>query len=379
MPDGSPARGGGRAPRVPGEPGRAVRQGPHRARRARAARAPHRAARARPPLRRTGARHLGRGAGPVAEELRAHAQRARPGRGGGLRRWRPDEREGVRAGQVRAAGAGHLADRLQRPLLHVLGRRRRQQGLRPRPRAALPAGGRPTDGLCDPRRLEPRGDHAARAALSDRTARERRHADRRRPAPHPHRRTGRPAPRARGRAPIWLWRWACCTWSSPRAGWTRSSSRTDERLAGGAQRGDGALAGAGRADHRGARARTAPRPYGCSASRSTRWCSPRAGPSSSRKGTDTVGAWINLCLATGPGRQAAVRLRLPDRAGQRAGRTRTRPEGRPVARLPQAGRPGGTRTRGRGVGRGPGRAARARPQRVRTAGRARQRHQAPCC
>ena len=65
------------------------------------------------------------------------------------------------------------------------------------------------------------------------------------------------------------------------------------------------------------------------------------GPEQQSKGTDTVGAWINLCLATGRAGRPLVRVRLPDRAGQRAGRARTRPEGRPVARLPQADRSGG--------------------------------------
>ena len=67
------------------------------------------------------------------------------------------------------------------------------------------------------------------------------------------------------------------------------------------------------------------------------------GPEQQSKGTDTVGAWINLCLATGRAGPPAVRLRLPHRAGQRAGRARARPEGRPAARLPQADRPGGAR------------------------------------
>ena len=33
--------------------------------------------------------------------------------------------------------------------------------------------------------------------------------------------------------------------------------------------------------------------------RPSAWCSPPAGPEQQSKGTDTVGAWINLCLATG--------------------------------------------------------------------------------
>ena len=60
---------------------------------------------------------------------------------------------------------------------------------------------------------------------------------------------------------------------------------------------------------------------------------------------------------------AVVRLRLSHGPGQRPGRTRTRPEGRPVARLPEADRPGGAGARGRVWGvdpdslPGPGRSA----------------------
>ena len=53
---------------------------------------------------------------------------------------------------------------------------------------------------------------------------------------------------------------------------------------------------------------------------------------------------------TGTARPARLRVRLPDRAGQRAGRPRARAEGRPAARLPQARRPGGPRARRRRCG-----------------------------
>ena len=49
-----------------------------------------------------------------------------------------DEREGVSAREVRPRRPPHSAHRLQRPLLHVERRRRREQGVRNRPRAALP-------------------------------------------------------------------------------------------------------------------------------------------------------------------------------------------------------------------------------------------------
>ena len=70
-------------------------------------------------------------------------------------------------------------------------------------------------------------------------------------------------------------------------------------------------------------------------------------------GTDTVTAAIDLALALGlPGR-AGLRLRLPDRAGQRPGRPRARAEVRPAARLPQHRRPGRARARRRRLGRRP--------------------------
>ena len=56
--------------------------------------------------------------------LRRAAGRARPRRRRRLRRRRADQREGLPARQVRPGRARHQPDRLQRPLLHVLGRRR---------------------------------------------------------------------------------------------------------------------------------------------------------------------------------------------------------------------------------------------------------------
>ena len=59
-------------------------------------------------------------------------------------------------------------------------------------------------------------------------------------------------------------------------------------------------------------------------------------------------------------RHAGRRLRLPHRAGQRPGRARARPEGRPAARLPDDRRPGRPRARRRRLGRRPGRRCPAR-------------------
>ncbi len=143
-----------------------------------------------------GAGRLGRGAGPGRRGPAADRRGVRPGRGGCLRRRRAHQREGVHPGEVRPGRARHLADRLQRPVLHVVGRRGARPGVRTGPRSAVPAGGRGPHRLRHPGRLQPGRDHAARAALPHRAAGERRQADRHRPAQDPHRRAGGPAPRA---------------------------------------------------------------------------------------------------------------------------------------------------------------------------------------
>ena len=60
----------------------------------------------------------------VAAGITAHPAAVRPGRCRGLRRRRPDQREGLHARQIRPGGAADLGDRLQRALLHVVGRGR---------------------------------------------------------------------------------------------------------------------------------------------------------------------------------------------------------------------------------------------------------------
>ena len=106
----------------------------------------------------------------------------------------------------------HRQHRLQRPVLHVLGR-----GGAAGARSASTAGCRsrwrtsPRTGLPAAGRREPGRDHAAAAALLPRTARERRPADRGRPAAHP------PPPNwptctcNRCPAPTWRSRSGCCT------------------------------------------------------------------------------------------------------------------------------------------------------------------------
>ena len=79
------------------------------------------------------------GARPAGRRDRAHPGRARPRRRRLLRRRLADQRAGLPVRQVRPGRAAHQRHRLQRPLLHVLGRGRGQPGVRPRPRHAVPA------------------------------------------------------------------------------------------------------------------------------------------------------------------------------------------------------------------------------------------------
>ena len=128
-------------PRRPVPEGLDVRGAAHRpgpAHHAAGARRGRRAARRRPGTRRSTSSPA-----RLARSRRAHGRDAV----GGLRRRRADQREGLPAGQVRPGGAAAPAHRLQRPLLHVLRRGRRQPRLRHRPRAALPA--RPTSAAPD--------------------------------------------------------------------------------------------------------------------------------------------------------------------------------------------------------------------------------------
>lgn len=365
-------RGGVRAGGLPGEPGRVVRQGPYGGAGAVGRGAADLAAGAVPDRRaRTGG--LGRGAGPGRGGAGVGARGARPGRRRGVRRGRADEREGVRARQVRAGGAGHLADRLQRAVLHVVGGGRRYEGVRPGPGAALPAGGHPAHGLRDPRRLQPRRDDAAGAAVLRRTAGERRHVDRGRPAPHADRRAGGPASGTPARHRSGPGAGPVAPGGGRGANGRGVHPVPDDRLGAGAGCGDGALAGVRGTDHRRDRS---PTPASCA---HVLRAGVRDGADGARPGAAVQGHGHRERVdqpvpGDRPSGTPAVRVRLPDRPGQRAGRPRTRPEGGPVARLPQAGRPGGAAARGRGVGCGPGCAARPRPQRVRAAGRARHGH-----
>ena len=103
------------------------------------------------------------------------------------------------------------------------------------------------------------------------------------------------------------------------------------------------------------------------------------GPEQQSKGTDTVGAWINLCLATGrAGRPLSGYGCLTGQGNGQGGRE----HGQKADQLPgyrKLDDPAARRACRRGVGRRPRLAARARAQRVRAAGRARHATSGHCC
>ena len=179
---GRPHPRGERLGGVPGQPRRAVPQGLDGDRAAPPPGAADHAAGARPGHRRAGPGHLGRGAGPRRREAVRAARGARQRRRRGLRRRRADQREGLPAREVRPGRAGHQPDRLQRPLVHVVGRLGRHPRLRARPRPAVPAGRPRADRRPGPGRLQPRRDHAAGGPAPRRAAGARRSRGRRRPA-----------------------------------------------------------------------------------------------------------------------------------------------------------------------------------------------------
>ena len=195
-----PARDG-RRPRLPHESRRTVQEGLDLGGAAPRTLPPRRPARAGR-RRRVPRGELGRRARPRRGVAARHPLGARRRRGRRVRRRRAHEREGLPARQVRAARARHEPHRLQRPLLHVVGRGGRQPRVRDRPRAAVPARG-PRRGLHDPapRHQRRRDDAALHRAPRGRAGRGR--ARRRRPASHrdraAHRRRAGPARAARSR------------------------------------------------------------------------------------------------------------------------------------------------------------------------------------
>ena len=126
MPDGPgrPRLACRRRPALPGQQRPALHQGVDRRRACSTTRPAHRRRCSATPRGRLGAGELGRR--PSTRRRRAPAASATeygPGRRRRVRVRGADQREGVPARQVRPAGAGHAAHRLQRPLLHVAARR----------------------------------------------------------------------------------------------------------------------------------------------------------------------------------------------------------------------------------------------------------------
>ena len=95
----------------------------------------------RQPLRAASAGNLGGGAGPDRRGHRTHAATSRQRWRRSFRRRQPHQRKGLPAGKVRASCAADFADRLQRPVLHVVGGGRIDQSIRPRSRSSVSAGG----------------------------------------------------------------------------------------------------------------------------------------------------------------------------------------------------------------------------------------------
>ena len=135
-------------------------------------------------------RRVGRAAQHAARPARCRVARR-------VRQRRADQREGLPARQVRARRAAHAEHRLQRPLLHVLGGRRRQPLLRDRPGPAVPGVRHRTRRRGGAVGLQLRRHHAPDPPVVRRAAGSWREADRRRSAAIGNRRRGRPAPPAR--------------------------------------------------------------------------------------------------------------------------------------------------------------------------------------
>ena len=329
---------------------------------------------------------LGRGARPRAARLAAIQARARPRRRRGVRRGRPDQREGLHAGQVRpgraaarryidyngrfcmssAAAAANRTLGVDRGLpfpLADLGGADAVLFVGSNPAATMPPLVQHLAGARGARRAGRRRP----AALGDGRAhrRRRRHAPRA-GAGHRPRRAARPDPRARRRG----------------AGRRRVRRRAHHRLGRRARLGAPVVARARRGACDGvpadtcARAARAARGRGARARRARRLRAHRprrraVDPGHRRRlGRHQPGARAR------PARPGRLRLRPAHRAGQRPGRPRARPEERPAARLPDDRRPRGPGARRRGVGRRPrrparpGRAGRRAARAARHAGRA---------
>ncbi|NMO92011.1 hypothetical protein HH311_19730 [Actinomycetospora sp. TBRC 11914] len=357
---------GGRGRQLPDQPRRALREGPQLRRAARPPRPADDAAGPRLPARAVPRGHVGRGPGPGRDGAAGHPAAVRSRRGRPLRRRRDDQREGLPGREVRPRRAAQRLDRLQRPLLHVLGRRRGDEGLRRGPRDAVPARRHRPGRHGAARGVEPGRHHAPGDALVRRGPGAGGDPPRRRPPLHRQRRGGRrPPPAGPGHRPGAGQRPAAPRDQAPPRR-HRVRRRADHRVGRRATGDAPVLAGPGGADHRRAGPRHGAR--GPAAGRVPRHHDPlrsrrRAARArlGHRAGVDQPRARPRAA------RPAVLGLGDDDRPGQRAGRARARPEGRPAARLPHAGRPGGPRARRRRLGRRSRRTAAPRRVRLRDA------------
>ena len=286
---------------------------------------------------------------------------ARPRRRRGVRRGRPDQREGLHAGQVRPGRAPHAVHRLQRPVLHVA---------RPPPAPTAPSGS--TAG--SPSRSPTSGARMPCSSSARTPPRRCRHSSS--TSPGPGRTVGwssstRGAPRRRSSP-----RTAPASTSPPVPGTDlvvllalthvlADEGLVDEEYVRDAHDRLGCRARVGRAvvararrdgvrhpRRRAARDRPAARGRGArSTAGAGRYVLTGRGVEQSTQGTDGVSAAINLAARPRPRRPPRLGLRPAHRSGQRPGRARARAEERPAARVPDDRRPGGPRARRRGLGR----------------------------
>ena len=290
---------------------------------------------------------LGRGAGADRSRDQGDPGAPRGGRGGAVwRRW-ADEREGLHVGQVRPRRPEYAAYRLQRSVLHGLGRGGRQSRVRAGSRAAVSARGHRGRG-CDPgRRQQPGRDDAADHAVFRRATGARRQADRGRSAADGDGGFGGPVPAAgpghrRGA------RQRLAAYRDPRPPDRRGLHRgADRGVRAGATAGRGLVAGPDRADHgragavadrgraRAGQGKERVRAYGA-----------RAGAAEPRRGQ--LAGVHQFGAGVGPSGQAVLGLGHFHGPGQWPGRSRARAEIGPTARLSvagQCGAPGACRGR----------------------------------
>ena len=317
------------------EPRRVVRQRLVGSRIARTHRSASDAARTRR-TRRARAGELGCGARSRGAAIRGRTATVRARCRRRLRRRLVDQRESVFAGQVRARGARHRQRRLQRALLHGIGRGGGLASVGSRPRPAISARRHSARENHPPRRRQRRRDDAADHAVLRGATRERRRVDRGRPPSICNGAVGGAAPAAETRK-----RHRIRQRSAARAGSRPSRrrgvhQRADARVRRRATCGRDVLARARRALH-GRPGSDADR-HRAPAGRRTRRSAPttsaeRDGSHRARTGAAGAGREQRARLhqrgaRARRARPAVQRVRLAHGSGKRAGRTRARTKSR---------------------------------------------------